>query len=113
MKASRRGFLCSNFKEYVILAKGFSFWLAFWQRDFTWGSNVSLLSKWIPRRFSHLLLEILIWISCVEFVRCDFSGFAFKRLSVKHLNKVYETFSRSCYTLFTFMLDEWGVLSSA
>ena len=40
MKALR-SFLCSNFKEYAILAKAFSFWLAFLQRDLTWGSNVS------------------------------------------------------------------------
>ena len=59
MKALR-SFLCSNFKEYAILAKAFSFWLAFLQRDLTWGSDVSLLSKWIPRNFSHLLLEMTI-----------------------------------------------------
>ena len=60
MKALRRSFLCSNFKEYAILAKAFSFWLAFLHRNLTWGSNVSLLSKWIPRSFSHLLLEMAI-----------------------------------------------------
>ena len=117
MKALR-SFLCSNFKEYAILAKAFSFWLAFLQRDITSGSNVSLSSKCIPRSFSHLLLEIaispmLILISCVEFVRCDFSGYAFRRLSINHLNKVFKVFSRSCNTLLKFMLDEWGVLSSA
>ena len=73
MKALRRGFLCSNFKEYAIPSKAFSFWLAFLQRDLTSGSNVSLLSKWIPRSFSHLLFEMviqpmLIWVSCDEFV---------------------------------------------
>ena len=60
MKALRRSFLCSNFKEYAILAKEFSFWLAFLQRDLIWGSNLSLLSKWKPRSFSHLLLEMAI-----------------------------------------------------
>ena len=119
MKALKRSFLWSNFKEYAILAKAFNFWLAFLQKDLTWGSNVSLLSIWIPRSFSHLLLEIsispmLILISCAEYVRrCDFSGFSFRRLSVNHLNKVSEIFPRSCNTLFKFMLDEWGVLSSA
>ena len=34
MKALR-SFLCSNSKEYAILAKAFSFWLAFLQRDLT------------------------------------------------------------------------------
>ena len=77
MKALRR-FLCSNFKECIILAKAFSFWLAFLQRDLTWGSNISLLFIRMLRSFSHLLLDIaippiLIWISCVEFFRrCDF-----------------------------------------
>ena len=105
-----RSFLCSYFKEYAILAKAFNFWLDFLQRDLRWSSSVCLLSKWIPRSFSHLLLEMaiprmLIQISCVEFVRCDFSGFSFRRLSVNHLNKVLEIFSRSCNTLFKFMLD--------
>ena len=110
MKAlRRRSFICSNFKEYAILAKAFSFWLVLLERDLTRGSNVSFLSKWIPRSFSHLLLEMailpmLIWISCVEFVRrCDFSGFAFRKLAVNHLNKVFEFFSRSCNTLFKFV----------
>ena len=118
MKALRRGFLCANFKEYAILAKTLSFWQVFLQRDLTWGSNISLLPIWIPRSFSHLLLEmaippILIWLSCVEFVRrCEFSGFAFRRLSAKHLNEVFDSFSKSCNTLFKFLLVEWGVLSS-
>ena len=39
--------------------------------------------------------------SCIEFVRrCDFSGFAFRRLSVNDLNNIFEIFSRSCNTLF-------------
>ena len=119
MKALRRSFLWSNFKEHAILAKAFSFWLSFLQRDLTWCSNVNLLSIWIPWSFSHLLLEMaipymLIWISCAEFVRkWDFSGFGFRRLSVNHLNKVSDIFSRSCNTLFKFMLVEWGVLLSA
>ena len=106
-----------NFNEYAILAKSFSFWLAFLQRDLTWGSNVSLSSKWIPISFLYLLLQMavspmLIWISCVESVRrCDFCGFAFRRSLVNRLKKVFETFSRSCNTLFK--LDDWGVLSSA
>ena len=60
MKALRRSFLWSNFKEYATLAKACNFWLAFLQRDLTWGSNVSLLSIWIPRSFSHSLLEMAI-----------------------------------------------------
>ena len=55
IKALRRSFLCSSFKEYEILAKAFSFWLAFLRRDLTWGSDISLWSVWMPRRFSHLL----------------------------------------------------------
>ena len=112
MKALKRSFLCSNFKEYTILAKAFSFWLTFLQGDLTWGSNVSLLPMWIPSSFSHLLLEMgippmVIGISCVEFVRrCYFSGFAFRRLSVNDLNKVFDIFSISCNTLFKFMLVE-------
>ena len=98
MKALRRSFLCSNLKEYLIIKKAFNFWLAFLQRDLTC-SSWGLLSKWMPARFSHLLLEMAIlpmltWISCVEFVRrCDLSGFAFRRLSVNYLNKVFATFS--------------------
>ena len=98
MNALRKSFLYSNFKEYAILAKAFDFWLAFLQRDLTWGSNFSLWLKWIPRSFLHLLLEmaispILILSSRVEFLRrCGFSGFAFRRLSVNHLNKVFEIF---------------------
>ena len=38
-----------NFKEYAILAKAFSFLLAYLQRDLTWSSNVRLLSICIPR----------------------------------------------------------------
>ena len=53
MKALRKNFLCSNFKEHAILAKAFSFCLAFLQIDLTWASNVSLLSKWIPRSYLH------------------------------------------------------------
>ena len=45
--------------------------------------------------------------------RCDFFVFAFRRSSVNHLNKVFEIFSRLSNTLFKFILDEWGVLSSA
>ena len=74
MKALRRGFLWSSFKENAILAKGFSFCLTLLQIDLTWGSNVNLSSIWIPRIFSYLLLDIsippmftlnflLIWIS--------------------------------------------------
>ena len=102
-----------------MLVKGFSFWLAFLQRDLTWGSNVSLLSIWMPRSFSHWLLgmtisPILILLSCPELLkRCDFSGFTFRRVSVNYLNKVFVNFSRSCNTLFKVMLVEWGVLSSA
>ena len=44
MKALRRSFFCSNFKEYEILAKAFNFRLAYLRRDLTWGSNISLLS---------------------------------------------------------------------
>ena len=57
MNALKRSFLCSNFKEHAILAKAFSFRLAFLQRDITWGSNVSLLPKWIPRSFSNFFVE--------------------------------------------------------
>ena len=98
MKALKRSFLWSNFKEHAILAKTFSFWPAFLQKGLTWGSNVNLLSIWIPRSFSHLLLEMaippmLIWISCADFVRrCDFSWFAFRRLLVNYLNKVFDIF---------------------
>ena len=60
MKALRRRFLCSNFKEYAILAIAFSFLLVFWRRDPILGSNESLLSIWIPRSFSHLVLEMTI-----------------------------------------------------
>ena len=89
MNVLRRSFLRSNFKEHAILAKAFSFWPAFLQRDLTWGLNVNLLAIWILRSFSHLLLEMaipsmLIWIFCVEFVKWfDFSGFVFRRLTVK------------------------------
>ena len=135
-----RSILYANFKEYVTLAKAFSFCLAFLQWDLTWSSNVSLLLIPIRRSYSHLPLEmaitsILTRISCVEFERrCDFSEFAFRRLSVNdlnksvnhlnksvndlnesvnHLNKIFDIFSRSCNTLFKFILVEWGVLSSA
>ena len=60
MKELRRSLHWSNFKEHAILAKAMRFCLVFLQRDFIWGSNVSLLSIWIPRSFSHLLLEIAI-----------------------------------------------------
>ena len=68
---SVKSFLWSNFKKHAILAKAFSFWLAFLHRDLTRDSNANLLSIWIPRAFSHLLLEMaispmLIWISCAE-----------------------------------------------
>ena len=85
-----RSILYANFKEYVTLAKAFSFCLAFLQWDLTWSSNVSLLLIPIRRSYSHLLLEmaitsILTRISCVEFERrCDFSEFTFRRLSVNH-----------------------------
>ena len=119
MKALRRSFLWSSFKEYTILAKALHFWLASLQKDPTWGSNVRFSSIWIPRSFSDLLFDMaippmLIGISFTEFVRrCDFSGFTFRRFSVKHLNKVFDFFSRSCNTLLKFMLVEWGLLSSA
>ena len=118
MKALRRSFLFSNFKEYAVLAKLFSFWLAFLQRDLTWGSNFSLLLILITRSFSHLLLEMaippmLIWIYLVVYLRrCDFSGFAFRRFSMKHLKKRFDYLSRLRNTLFKFMLSEWTVLSS-
>ena len=60
MKALRRSFISSNFKEHAILAKAFSFWLAFLRIDLTWGLDVNLLSIWIPRSFSHLLLEMTL-----------------------------------------------------
>ena len=41
MKALRRTFLCSNFKEYATLAKAFSFCLAFMHKDLIGGSNVN------------------------------------------------------------------------
>ena len=86
MKAWRRSFLCSNFKECAILVK-------------------FLLSV----RDGHS--PNVIWISCVEFVRrCDFSGFAFRRLLLNYLNKVPDIFSRWCNTLFKFMWVEWGML---
>ena len=37
LKALRRSFLRSNFKEYTILAIAFSFCKALLQRDLTWG----------------------------------------------------------------------------
>ena len=41
----------------------------------------------------------------VELVkRCDFSGFAFRRFSVNHLNKVFHSFSRLCSPLLKSML---------
>ena len=60
MKALRRSFLLSNFKENAILAKAFGIWLVFLQADLTWDLNVTLLSIWIPRGFSHLILEMAI-----------------------------------------------------
>ena len=59
MKALRRSFHLSNFKENAILAKAFSFWLAFLQRDLTWSSNVTLLSL-MDTQLSCLLLEMAI-----------------------------------------------------
>ena len=58
MKALR-SFHLSNFKENAILAKAFSFWLAFLQRDLTWSSNVTLLSL-MDTQLSYLLLEMAI-----------------------------------------------------
>ena len=107
MKALK-SLLCTNFKEYVILAKAFSFLLASQKRDLTCGSNVILLSIWILRSFSNLLLEMAIPPR-----RCDFSGFAFRRLSVNHLKKILDIFSRSRNSLFKLTLVEWGVLTSA
>ena len=45
MKALRRSFLCSNFKEYAILAKACSFWLAFLQRDPYMGLQCQFIIK--------------------------------------------------------------------
>ena len=45
--------------ENSILAKAFSFWLAFLQRDLTWSSNVTLLSL-MNTQLSYLLLEMAI-----------------------------------------------------
>ena len=42
MKALRRSFLCSNFKEYAILAKAFSSWLAFFFRAILYGAQMSV-----------------------------------------------------------------------
>ena len=47
-KSIRKSFLISNFKEYAMLGKSFSFLLAFCQKDLIWGSNVSLLTITIP-----------------------------------------------------------------
>lgn len=63
------------------------FCLTFFQKDLTSYSNASLSSIWILRSLSHLLLEMVtppmsIWNSCVDFVRCDFSGFISRRLSL-------------------------------
>ena len=136
MKALRRSFLWSKSNEYAILAKAFSFWRAFLQRSYM-GLKCQFIIKMDTQKlfritagdgnFTNVNLNflcyvrkkmatspMLIWISCVELVRrCGFARFAFRRLSVNHLNKVFEFFSRSCNTLLKFMLDEWGVLSSA
>ena len=83
------------------------------------GLKCHLVINVISRRFSHLLLEIvvtpmLIWVCCVEFItKCDFSRFAFRRLSVNHLNKIFDIFYRSYNMLFKFMLVEWRILPSA
>ena len=58
--------------------------------------------------FTNVNLNFLCWVR----KKMCFSGFAFRRLSVNDLNKVFEIFSRSCNTLLKFMLDKWGMLSS-
>ena len=80
--------------QYRQIVSGWSFC-----REILHGTQTSTCyNKWIPRSFPHLLLEIaiptmLIWISCVVFVKIrDSSGFAFRRFSVNHLNKVLNLF---------------------
>ena len=53
MKALRRSFLFSNFKENAILAKEFSFWLwlAFLQRDVTWDQMSTCYQYVYPEAF--------------------------------------------------------------
>ena len=73
--------------------------------------KLTFLTPWYAhvRIHTYLLLEmaihspILIRISCAEFVRCHFSGSVFW----------VDIYSRSCNTLFKFMLVEWEVLPSA
>ena len=61
-------FLCSNSKEYAILAKAFSFWLAFLQRDLTCQFIIKMDTQELftftigDSNFTNVNLNFLCWV---------------------------------------------------